>query len=93
MVCTRTFTINTDLFSSHKIQEQFYKRGKLLVEDVHLYWRFDRTLSTWINKINAFHLLIQELKVAKTRGRLLEIENRRQQAFNASKVSHSSVNY
>lgn len=91
--CTRTFTTTTDLPSSHKIQEQLYEGGKLLVEDVHSHWRFNRTLSTRVNEINNFHLLIQELEVAKTRGRLSGAENRRQQAFDASKASNSSVNY
>lgn len=38
--CTGIFTTITGLPCSHKIQERLYDGGFLLLDDVHLHWRF-----------------------------------------------------
>ena len=57
--------------------------GKLLLEDIHPHWRFDRTARVAIDNP---YLRVQAPEVARPRGRPPGAENlsRRQQAFEAS---------
>ena len=70
---------------NHKIQERLYGDGggKLLLEDIHPHWRFDRTARVAIDNP---YLRVQAPEVARPRGRPPGAENlnRRQQAFEAS---------
>ena len=83
--CTGTFSLTMGLPCSHKIQERLYGDGggKLLLEDIHPHWRFDRTARVAIDNP---YLRVQAPEVARPRGRPPGAENlnRRQQAFEAS---------
>ena len=83
--CTGTFSLTMGLPCSHKIQERLYwdGGGKLLLEEIHPHWRFDRTARVAIDNP---YLRVQAPEVARPRGRPPGAENlnRRQQAFEAS---------
>ena len=65
--CTGTFSLTMGLSCSHKIQERLYGDGggKLLLEDIHPHWRFDRTARVAIDNPC---LRVQAPEVARSRG-------------------------
>lgn len=84
--CTKTFTTSVGLPCSHKIQERLYAGECLLLEDVHLHWRFHRPPPTADPHAANSVLTLRDPEIVRTRGRPQGAENisRREQAFENS---------